>query len=303
MLTAAVRAAAGDPVPRWDLLDDLRQMLAYHFMVNAFWAGTAVALAAALLGWFMVLRRQAFAGHTLSVVAFPGAAAATLAGVAVSWGYFGACAVAGALIAAAGGGRRRGFSEESAVIGVVQAFALAVGYLCVALYQGFLGGINALLFGSFLGITDDQVLVLVVVTGVIVVLLAVFGRQLLFASVDADVAAAVGVPVRLLGAGFLVFLGLAAAEASQITGALLVFALLVMPAASAQRLTAQPVPSLVLSVVLALLVTWFGLGWAFFTDRPVGFTITTLAFGVYVLASVPAVAGALLRPRVRAVTA
>ena len=84
---------------------------------------------------------------------------------------------------------------------------------------------------------------------------------------------------------FMVLLGATTAEVSQITGSLLVFALLVMPAATAQRITARPVLSLVLSVVFGLVVTWFGLGAAYFSPYPIGFWITTFAFGCYVLAS------------------
>jgi zinc/manganese transport system permease protein len=267
----------------WNVVTDVRQLFAYPFMVNAFLAGTVVAVAAAVVGWFMVLRRQTFAGHTLALIGFPGAAGATLIGVSASAGYF-AFAIVGALVVAStrgSGTAYRGFSEESAVVGTVQAFALAAGFLFVALYQGFLNGINSLLFGTFLGITIGQVWVLLVVAVAALVVLGLIGRPLLFASVDPDVAAARGVRVRLLGVLFLVLLGAAVAEASQITGSLLVFALLVMPAAAAQRFTARPVVGLALSVVIALIVTWVGLAVAYYSPYPMGFYITTFAFAVY----------------------
>jgi zinc/manganese transport system permease protein len=267
----------------WNVVTDVRHLFAYPFMVNAFLAGTVVAVAAAVVGWFMVLRRQTFAGHTLALIGFPGAAGATLIGVSASAGYF-AFAIVGALVVAStrgSGTAYRGFSEESAVVGTVQAFALAAGFLFVALYQGFLNGINSLLFGTFLGITIGQVWVLLVVAVAALVVLGLIGRPLLFASVDPDVAAARGVRVRLLGVLFLVLLGAAVAEASQITGSLLVFALLVMPAAAAQRFTARPVVGLALSVVIALIVTWVGLAVAYYSPYPMGFYITTFAFAVY----------------------
>lgn len=269
----------------WNLITDMHQILGYPFMVNAFLAGTIVAVTAAALGWFMVLRRQTFAGHTLALIAFPGAAGATLIGVSASLGYF-AFAVIGALVVAAipgSGTAHRGFSEESAVVGTVQAFALALGFLFVALYNGFLNGLNTLLFGTFLGITVGQVWALLVVAVVALIGLALIGRPLLFASVDPDVAAARGVRVRVLGAVFLVLLGVAVAEASQITGSLLVFALLVMPAAAAQRFTARPSLGLVVSVVIGLLVTWLGLVVAYYSPYPMGFYVTTFAFGVYIV--------------------
>jgi zinc/manganese transport system permease protein len=269
----------------WDLASDISQLFSYPFMVNALLAGTIVAVTAAVVGWFVVLRRQTFAGHTLSLIAFPGAAGATLIGVAASFGYF-AFAVGGAVIIATlpgSGTSRRGFSEESALIGTVQAFGLACGFLFVALYNGFLNGVNSLLFGTFLGITNSQVWTLLVVCIAALSVLGLIGRPLLFASVDPDVAGARGVKVRRLGIVFLVLLGIAVAAASQITGSLLVFALLVMPPATAQHLTARPVVGLALSVVIGLGVTWLGLAVAYYSPYPVGFFITTFAFGLYVM--------------------
>jgi zinc/manganese transport system permease protein len=123
------------------------------------------------MGWFMVLRRQSFAGHTLSVIGFPGAAGAVLIGVAASYGYFAFCLAGGLVIAALPRTGRGGYSEESAVTGTAQSFALACGFLFVALYNGFLNGINALLFGSFLGITTGQVALLGAVAAVCLVIL------------------------------------------------------------------------------------------------------------------------------------
>jgi zinc/manganese transport system permease protein len=264
----------------------LRELTSFPFMVNALEAGTIVAVLAAVVGWFMVVRQQTFAGHTLAVTAFPGAAAASLAGIPIALGYFGACALA-ALVLSAGpsaGARNRG--AESAAIGSVQAFALACGFLFVSLYSGVLNSLDSLLFGTFLGITRGQVLTLLVIAAVLLSAIALVGRPLFFASIDADVARANGVAVRALSVGFLVALGLAVAATSQITGALLVFALLVTPAATAQQITARPGSSLLLSVLLALSVTWLGLGIAYFSVYPVGFWVTSLSFGAYVAARI-----------------
>jgi zinc/manganese transport system permease protein len=267
----------------WNLLADIQDMWSYLGILNAFRGGTVVAVLAAVVGWFMVLRRQSFAGHTLAVVGFPGAAAAVLAGVGVTLGYFAFCIAAAVVIAVLPQRGGRGYTEESAVIGTVQAFALAAGMLFIALYKGFLNGTNALLFGSFLGITTGQVIILALVALVALIVLAVVGRPLLFASIDADVARAHGVPVRALGAVFLVVLGATAAEVSQITGALLVFALLVLPPATAQLLTPRPTRGLVLSVVLAVITVWVGLFIAYYSPYPIGFWLTTVAFGLYAL--------------------
>jgi len=266
----------------WNLADDFRQLFEFPFMVNAFRAGTIVAVVAGAIGWFMVLRRQAFAGHTLALVGFPGAAGAIWLGVSATWGFFGFCVGAALLIAWLRPERGEGYSEESSGIGVVQAFALACGFLFVSLYRGFLNGINALLFGSFLGVTNGQVLVLLIVGGAALTALAAVGRPLLFTSIDPDVAAARGVRVRALSVLFLVLLGLTVAEVSQITGTLLVFALLVMPPATAQLLTARPGVSVAITVVIGLLVTWLGLAVAYFTPYPIGFFVTSFAFAGYV---------------------
>lgn len=273
-----------DPSPSWNLITDIRLLWSFPFMVNAFRAGTIVAVVAGVIGWFMVLRKQTFAGHTLAVVGFPGAAGATLLGISAGYGYFGFCVIAALVIAALPRGRAAIVGQESALTGTVQAFALACGYLFVALYKGFLSGVNALLFGSFLGITDDQVLLLALVGGLALAALIAVGRPLLLASIDPDVAAASGVPVRLLSVGFLVLVGVAVAEASQITGTLLVFALLVMPAATAQAISARPAASLPWTVLIAVAAVWLGLGIAYFTPYPIGFWVTSVAFIGYLAA-------------------
>src|ERR1017187_73120 len=166
-------AEIANPHPTWNVVHDVSEVLEYHFMVNALLAGSVVAVMAGLLGWLMVLRRETFAGHTLSMMAFPGAAGAALIGVAATWGYFVFC-IAGALaIGRLSAGERRSWSEQSATIGAVQALALGLGFLFVSLYGGVLGDLDNLLFGTFLGISNEQVLALVGVALVAVAALAV----------------------------------------------------------------------------------------------------------------------------------
>jgi zinc/manganese transport system permease protein len=269
-----------------DLVSDFRTLTAYPFMVNALEAGTIVAVTAGVIGWFMVLRRQTFAGHTLSVMAFPGASAALLLGMSAAAGFFVFSTAAALVIGAAAGRSRSNRAQESAVTGAVQAFGLACGFLFLSLYTGVLSNYETLLFGSFLGITTSQVRVLALVAVVALAVLALAGRPLLFASVDEGVARARGVPTRTLGLGFLVLLGLAVAETAQITGALLVFALLVAPPATAQLITPRIGLSLALSVLFGVLISWGGLALAYFYGYPVGFYITTLAFASYVIARI-----------------
>jgi zinc/manganese transport system permease protein len=261
-------------------------MFAYPFMVNALEAGTIVALIAAVAGWFMVLRRQAFAGHTLAVMSFPGAAAAALAGIPLAAGYFASSAVAALAIASGSRGRDgRDPVQESAVIGTVQVAGLALGFLFLSLYGGILESLETMLFGSFLGITRDQVLGLLGVAAATVLFFALAGRPLLYASVDPLAARARGVPVRILEPAFLVVLGLAVAATAQITGVLLVFALLVAPAAAAQELTPRVWLGLVLTAAIALGVVWLGLTLAYYTDYPVGFFVTSIGFAAWIAAA------------------
>jgi zinc/manganese transport system permease protein len=261
-------------------------MFAYPFMVNALEAGTIVALIAAVAGWFMVVRRQAFAGHTLAVMSFPGASAAALAGIPLAAGYFASSAAAAVAIAAGSRGRDgRDPVQESAVIGTVQVAGLALGFLFLSLYGGILESLETMLFGSFLGITRDQVLGLLAVAAATLLFFAIAGRPLLYASVDPLAARARGVPVRLLEPAFLVVLGLAVAATAQITGVLLVFALLVAPAAAAQELTPRVWLGLTLTAAIALALTWIALTLAYYTDYPVGFYVTSLGFAAWVAAS------------------
>ena len=275
----------GPPHLSLNPVTDVRQLTTFPFMVNALQAGTIVAVMAAITGWFMVLRRQSFAGHTLSTMAFPGASGAALAGLPIASGYF-LFSTLGALVIAAASrtAGRRGFAQESAVIGTVQAFGFGAGFLFLGLYHGVLESLETLLFGSFLGISHGQVVTLLVIGSGALAFFVIAGRPLLFASVDEDVARAQGVPVRGLAIAFLLVLGLAVAATAQITGILLVFALLIAPPAAAQQLTARVGLGLALSVVIAVVVTWIGLGLAYFTNDPVGFFITSLGFAAYLLA-------------------
>jgi zinc/manganese transport system permease protein len=285
----------------WNPVTDVSGLFAYHFMVNALIAGTAVAVSASAIGWFMVIRRQTFSGHTLAVIAFPGAAGAILIGLPAMFGYYAACILGALVLAAVSASDTRGLASESAAIGTVQAFGLALGYLFMSLYGGLLGGYESLLFGTFLGITDQQVAMLIGVTVCALVVVAALGRPLYFASVDGTVAAANGVSIAALSVGFLLLLVLAVAATSQITGALLVFALLVAPAATAQQITARPARSLALTVGIALAVTWLGLAMAYYSIYPVGFYVTSLAFAAYIFARLARAAGehASRHPRAR----
>jgi zinc/manganese transport system permease protein len=284
LIEGGVGLLAAAPRLSWDLHRDLGVLLRFPFMRNAFVAGAVAALLCGAIGWFAVLRGETYAAHSLASVAFPGASGAVYLGLAPLVGYFGFAVAGAGLIAWLSPPGRGGQERHSATVGAVQAMALGLGFWFVSLYRGFLSGLSGFLFGSFLGVTRDDVAVLVVTAGLALGLLAILGRPLLFASVDPRVAEAAGVPVEAVSLLFLILLGCAVAEASQFTGVLLVLALLVVPAASASALTARPSFGLALSVGLAWGAVWSGLAAAYFTNRPVGFWVTSFGFGGYLLA-------------------
>jgi len=269
--------------PSWDLVADIQILLHFHFMQNAYLAGTLVAITAGLMGFFMVLRDQSFAGHSLANVGFAGATGAVLFGIPPIVGLFlaGVLAAAGIQTLNVTAGERR---QSDIAVGAVFTASLALGFLFIHLATAeYAANVYNVLFGNVLGISDTDVGVIAVSTLVLLGVLLFIARPLFFASLDPDVAAASGVPVLLLGFGYLVLLALEVAVAVQVVGVLLIFALLVTPAAIAQYVTTRPALAAALAVALALLFTWMGLAVGYFTPYPVGFFITTFAFGTYVL--------------------
>ena len=265
-------------------ITDLNALFTFPFMVNALEAGTIVAVLSAVVGWYMVLRRQSFAGHTLSVMAFPGAAGAALIGLPSTLGYYLACGGAALFMRSGRGSIRRASGAETVTIATVQTLGLAAGFLFLSLNNAVLGGTETLLFGTFLGVSRGQVLALLLVALIALALVALAARPLLLETIDPEAARARGLPVAILDTGFLLLLAAAVAATSQITGALLVFALLVAPAAAAQQLTMRPARGLLLSVVFAVAIVWLGLGIAYFSIYPVGFYVTSIAFATYLAA-------------------
>lgn len=249
------------------------ELFRHDFGQNAFLAGTIVAIVAAIVGYFVVLRAQAFAGHALSHIGFAGATGAALLGVSSLLGMFALTMVA-ALGMGALGKRVRGRDVE---IGMVLSFALGLGVLFLSLYTQYASETVGVLFGSILSVSHSDVLVtLYCGLGTLVVMAFLF-RPLLFASIDPEVAQARGVPVGLLSVVFMLLLAITVAEAIQVVGVLLVFALLIAPAATAERWTRRPIATVALAVGLSVAFTWGGLELAFNSSWPVSFYISALA--------------------------
>src|SRR6202165_4917250 len=266
------------PALSWNIFDDLAALFHYEFMVHAFEAGTIVAIVAGAIGYFVILRASAFAAHALSHIGFAGATGAVVLGVSPVFGLLAFTLVSGATIGALGN-RLRG---RDVTIGIVLAWTLGLGVLFISLYRGYATEAYALLFGEILGIsTGDVVVTLVAGLVTVVGLLAVY-RPLLFSSVDEELASAKGVPVTALSIGFMAILAVAVTEAVQVVGVLLIFALIVTPAAIAVRFSSRPPVAIVLGIALALGFTWLGLAISFYSPHPVSFFITSLAFATYV---------------------
>jgi len=258
---------------------NLLQMFGYQFMQHAFEAGTIVAVIAGIVGYFVVLRRSSFAAHALSHIGFSGAALAVLIGVSPIYGLLLFTGLGGVGIAALGSRA----ANRDVEIGTVLAFMLGLGVLFISLYTGYATEAYSILFGEILGISWGDVLLTLIVSLLILVVMAVVYRPLLFASLDEDVAEAKGMPMLLIGIIFMLLVAVATSIAVQVVGVLLIFSLMVTPAAIAQRLTKRPQSALLVSVGIALAATWVGLFISFYEPYPVSFFITSIVFILYLI--------------------
>ena len=254
--------------------------LQYDFMQNAYAAGTIVAVVSAVVGFFVVLRGLTFAAHALSHIGFAGATGAVLLGVDPLLGLLAFTIVSGLSMGMLGE-RLRG---RDVAIGIVLAFALGLGALFLSLYTRYATQAYSILFGTILGVSTSDVLVSLALGVIVLAAVTVLFRPLAFASIDPEVAAARGVPVDLISVIFLVVVAIAVAEAVQVVGVLLVFTLLVAPAATAAYLTRRPSTAHALAVILALVETWIGITLAYYSAYPVSFYISALGFASYLLA-------------------
>lgn len=260
-------------------------MLEFEFMRHAFLAAAAVALLCGPVGWFLVLRGQSFAGHALSHIAFAGATGAVLIGIAPLLGMTLAAGLAGIALgweAPAGTPRAsRLTSGRDSATGLVLAASLGVGTLFLQWSNAPSSSATALLFGNVLGVNRPTLLLLGGLTTTGILALAVIARPLLFVSLDPDMAAARGAPVRLVSVAFMVLVALSSAVCAEVTGILLAFSLLVGPAATMLRLGLAPWLGALGAALLALGLAWSGLALSWWTDAPVSFWIAALAALTY----------------------
>jgi zinc/manganese transport system permease protein len=258
-------------------------MLDYDFMRNAFAAAAIVAILSGTVGYFLVLRGQTFAGHALAHVGFTGATGAVLVGIAPLWGLL-AMTLAGGVGMGFMGER---LAQRDVAIGLVLAFALGLGLLFLHFYTAFASQATTLLFGNVLAVDVPTVWLLLALGALSLAMLAVISRPLLFATLQPELAEAKGVSLRLYGVLFLAIVAVTTAECAQIVGVLLVFALMVGPAASAQRITSAVGAGVLISALLALAEAWLGITIAFYTDWPSSFCIVALSGAVYLATAIP----------------
>src|SRR5262245_22993887 len=254
-------------------------MFAYEFMNNAFAAAGIVAFVSGIVGYFLVMRGQTFAGHALSHIGFAGAKGAGLIGLAPLWGLLIFTLAAGVAMGALG----ERISNRDVAIGVILALALGFGLLFLHYYTSFATQATALLFGNVLAVDHAMILALAALGAITIGALAAIMRPLIFATLQPELAEAKGVPLRFVSTAFRAIVAVAVSACAQIVGVLLVFTLMVGPPAAAQRITTGLWSGLVLSAGFALAEAWLGLTMAFYTDWPVSFCIAVLsALGYFV---------------------
>jgi zinc/manganese transport system permease protein len=262
-------------------------MFAHEFVRNAYLAGTGVALACGVVGWFVVLRAQLFAGDALSHVAFVGAVAAAAAGIDLRIGLFALTIGLAGAMAMLG---RHGEADDT-VIGIVFAWILGLGALLLVVVATSAAGGEALtasnaLFGGIFSLSVPASELAAVIAVLVALGVAAVFRPLLLSTLDPEVAIVRGIPVRALGAGFLILLGVVTAESTQAVGALLLLGLLAAPAGAAHKLTTSPYRGVALSAALAVVAMWGGLALSYaISPLPPGTAIIGLAAAGYLSAS------------------
>jgi zinc/manganese transport system permease protein len=253
------------------------ELFAYNFMRYAFAAGTMAAIVSAIIGYFVVLRAQNFAAHALSHIGFAGAAGAGLLGLSVTTGQLGMT-----VLAAIGMGSLGNRASKSDVaIGITLTFSLGLGILFLYFYSNFAGRAMMILFGDLLGVSPALLKSMLIYSLISLAGLCVIARPLLFSTLEPELAEAKGVSLSAISMLFLILVAIAITEASQVVGILLVFTLLIGPAASANCCTRTVRGGLVLSVILGLAIVWIGILLTYLTNWPASFWISALSFASY----------------------
>ncbi|CAM4410624.1 MAG: hypothetical protein LEGION0398_MBIBDBAK_01246 [Legionellaceae bacterium] len=262
--------------------ENLQHIFDYTFMQHAFIAGTFAAILASITGYFMALRNLTFAGHALSHVGFAGAAAAGLAGVSPLLGQ-----LLITILAALGmGSLNEQVRRNDFIIGIILALTLGLGSLFLHFYNSYAGQTTSLLFGDLLGVSSSAIKTIAFLTIGCILALAIIARPMLFASIEIDLAEAKGVPVNKLTSVFLIIMAIAVTLASQVVGVLLVFTLLIGPAAIALQWTRTFWMGILSTVILSVSIVWISIVLTYLTDWPISFWISCLVFIGYLIGNI-----------------
>lgn len=254
--------------------DNWIDILSTNFMRNAFLGGTLVALAAGVVGYFVVIRRDSFAAHALAHIGFPGATGAVLIGAPVTLGLAVFCIAGGFAIGALG---KRADRREVAT-GTILALATSLGVLFASMATRSTNTVTSVLFGNLLAISEGQLVAFALFTAALLAGVGVIARPLLFASINPQVAEAKGVPVRMLGMAFMIMLAVVVTMAVQVVGTLLLFALIVTPAATAIAITARPSAVVGIATGIGLTAVSTGLVLSAMFNLPPSFPIVAITF-------------------------
>lgn len=257
--------------------NDMFYVLQYSFIQNAFLASTFVAILAAFVGYFLLIRGLTFAGHALSHIGFAGAAGAVLLGIDPVFGLLAFTVLAGIGI----GSLAKILRERDVTIGIFLTLALAFGILFLFLYKGYAEQAYSILFGTILGISTSDVIITAVFSVITFCVMIFLYRPLLFASFDPEVAEARGVKIKALSIIFLILVAITVSISVQVVGVLLIFTLLVGPAATAMRIIKSPHLAIALAMLLGIAYSWVGIFIAAQTNLPVSFFIAALSFSAY----------------------
>ncbi|MDR2799051.1 MAG: metal ABC transporter permease, partial [Bifidobacteriaceae bacterium] len=255
------------------------ELITQPFIINAFLCGTIVALASGIIGYFVIIRKATFASHALSHIGLPGATGAILLGLPVSSGLFIFCTAGAAAIAVLG----KKISDKDIATGSVLALATGFGLLFANMSSKSSTTMTSILFGNIFTIYPIQTAFFAVFLFILIILLIVFFRPLLLTSLNEDIAQAKGIPVKIYSAVFMLVLAIVVAMSVEVVGTLLLFALVITPAASAIYISANPIKTIVLSCAFSLFSVWSGLLASIMFSLPPSFAIVTISFLVWCL--------------------
>ncbi|MDN6854524.1 MAG: metal ABC transporter permease [Bifidobacterium crudilactis] len=243
------------------------------FMVNAALAGLCISIAAGMMGYFTIARHSTFAAHALAHIGLPGATGAVLLGLPVSVG-LGVFALCGALVIGARGKRA---TQREIATGTVLAFATGLGLFFARLSTSASQQMQSILFGSILTITTGQIVGFLLFDIVLLLVVTIVYRPLLFSSLDEQVAQAKGVNIGVMNVIFMAMMAGVITIAVPAVGTLLIFALVITPAATANILAASPFHAMLLAGGICLLSIWGGLVLAAMFPTPPSFMIVTIS--------------------------